>query len=123
PPADGLIPKGEHCFGSVPPYRRGGKPRPMYSFRRFAILLALLLPATHSVLAQSPSSSSDAAPAAQDQAPTQTQAPAPTSTANRQGQVSVQSRIRARREQRRTQATHDPYSHPYEAFSAAAISG
>jgi hypothetical protein len=88
----------------------------MYSFRRFAILLALLLPATHSVLAQSPSSSSDAAPAAQDQAPTQTQAPAPSSTANRQGQVSVQSRIRARREQRRTQAIHDTYSQSYEAF-------
>jgi hypothetical protein len=77
----------------------------MYSFRRFALLLALLLPAAPFLLAQDSSSSSASAPQAQQTAPAQNQ-----------GQVSVQARIRARREQRRAQAIHDSYDHLYEAF-------
>jgi hypothetical protein len=79
----------------------------MYSFRRLALSLALILPAAHVLLAQS--SSSSTTPATQDQAqqPTSDEA---------QGQISVQARIRARREQRRSQAIHDTYSHQYEAY-------
>ena len=85
----------------------------MYSFRRLALLLALVLPAMYAVQAESSSSSSDPAtptPAAatQDQAQQPAaQAPPP---------VSVQARIRARREQRRVAAIHDVYDHRYEAF-------
>jgi len=94
----------------VLPYYRGGIPKAMYSFRRLAILVALIFPATHFLLAQSPTSSSNP--------PSQDQAQQPT-TAENQGQVSVQARIKARREQRRTQAIHDTYSHLYEAFVGA----
>jgi len=80
----------------------------MHFFRRLALLLALTLPAAHFLLAQSTDSSSNP-PAAPDQA----QQPTASET---QGQVSVQARIRARREQRRAQAIHDTYSHLYEAF-------
>lgn len=79
----------------------------MYSFRRIALLLALTLPVSQAVWADSSSLSSN--PEAQDQA--QQAAPAPN-----QGQLTVQARIRARREQRRAQAIHDTYSHLYEAF-------
>ncbi len=79
----------------------------MYSFRRLALLLALILPAAHVLLGQSSSSSDN--PATQDQ----TQQP---TTAENQGQLTVQARIRARREQRRAQAIRDTYSHLYEAF-------
>jgi hypothetical protein len=82
----------------------------MFSFRRFAFLLALILPACPVLPAQSSSSSSDAAPAVQEQP-----APAPAAQAN-EGQVSVQARIRARREARRAQAIHDTYAHTYELF-------
>jgi hypothetical protein len=91
----------------VLPYYRGGIPKAMYSFRCLALLLALILPAVHDLLAQS--SSSSAAPATQDQAQNPTSDEA-------QGQISVQARIRARREQRRAQAIHDTYSHLYEAY-------
>lgn len=97
---------GEHSLG-VLPYCRGGNPRPMYSFRRFALLLALTLPASQAVLAETSSSSSNPAPQEQTQQPAATQT---------QGQVSVQARIKARRDQRRAQAIHDTYSHLYEAF-------
>lgn len=79
----------------------------MYSFRRFAFLLALIFPATHILLAQNSSSSTN--PAAQDQSQQPTASEA-------QGQMSVQARLRARREQRRAQAIRDTYSHLYEAF-------
>lgn len=79
----------------------------MSSFRRFAFLLALGLPTLSPLagVAQSTSSSADAAPAAQS-------APATNS------QLSVQARIRARREQRRMALIHDTYDHPYEAYLA-----
>ncbi len=82
----------------------------MVSFRPFVFLLALSVPAVHVLQAQDTSSSSTpAAPASQDQA----QQPA---ASQNQGQMSVQARIRARREQRRAQAIRDTYLHQYEAF-------
>lgn len=75
----------------------------MYSFRRFAFVLALSLPAVS--VAWSQESSSSSAPAAQATAP-----------AENQGQQSVQARIRARREQRRAQAIRDTYGHTYDVF-------
>jgi hypothetical protein len=77
----------------------------MYSFRRLALLLALTFPAMPAVLAQTSSSS---APATD-----QNQQPA----AETPQQISVQARIRLRREQRRATAIHDAYDHLYEAFT------
>jgi hypothetical protein len=93
----------------------------MYSFRRFALLLALALPALHVLQAQDSSqnsSSSNPSAAQQPASPDQAQQPtaAENQSAENKGQVSVQARIRARREQRRAQAIHDTYSHLYEAF-------
>lgn len=79
----------------------------MYSFRRFALALALVLPATPLVWSQDSSSSS--APTPQDQAQ-------PAAPAANTGQASVQARIRARREQRRAQAIRDTYGHLYDVF-------
>jgi hypothetical protein len=89
----------------------------MRSFRRLALLLALGLPATYAIQAQS-SSSNPPAPA-QDQAQPQQPAAeshqqAPPETPQ---QMSVQARIRARREQRRAAAIHDAYSHVYETYA------
>jgi hypothetical protein len=82
----------------------------MSSFRRIALSLVLALPALSTVQAQSSSSSSDAAAPAQSQAQP--------STANKTpSQLSVQARIRARREQRRAAAIHDVYSHLYEIYA------
>jgi hypothetical protein len=81
----------------------------MYSFRRFAFLLALCLPALHTVPAQSLSSSSNpdaTASSTQNQDQGQAQQTAPT-----QGELSVQARIRARRAQRRAAAIHEVYDH------------
>lgn len=64
-------------------------------------------------MAQNPNSSSSQAPAPQDQQQPQAQAPA----GSQQGQVSVQARIKQRREQRRAQAIQDTYAHTYEAFA------
>ncbi len=61
------------------------------------------------VQAESSSSSSNPATPAQDQA----QQPA----AQDQGQMSVQARIRARREQRRAAAIHDAYAHLYDIYA------
>ena len=76
----------------------------MSSFRRIACALALGLTAAHFAFAQAPSSSSSNSQtpqAGQDQA-------------QNPGAVSVQARIRARREQRRKQAIREVYSHLYE---------
>ncbi len=83
----------------------------MYFFRRFIILLALSAPALQVLEAQDSTSSS-----AQ---PGQEQTQQPATAGETQGQLSVQARIRARREQRRAQAIHDTYSHLYEAFVGA----
>jgi hypothetical protein len=81
----------------------------MHSLRRFALLLALLLPAMYVVQAQSSSSSSNPA------TPTQDQAQQPAAEPN-QGQISVQARIRARRAQRRAAAIHEAYDHLYDMY-------
>jgi hypothetical protein len=88
----------------------------MRSFRRLALLLALVLPALYAVQAQSSSSSSDpATPAASAPAQDQAQRPATQS----QSQLSVQARVRARREQRRVAAIHEVYDHLYEGYVGA----
>jgi hypothetical protein len=97
-------------LGSLP-YSRGGNPIPMFSFRRLALLLALVLPAMNALIAQSSSSSSNPAPAA----PTQDSQ----GQAQTQGQISVQARIRARRAQRRAAAIHEVYDHLYEVYGGA----
>ena len=104
----------EDCSRDVLPYSRGGFPKPMSSFRSVALLLALSLPAAHVVLAQNSDSTSN--PTSPAPVPAQDQAQAPAASQN-QGSLSVQARIRARREQRRTQAIHDVYSHLYEAYA------
>ena len=96
----------------VLPYSRGGNPKPMYSFRRIALLLALCLPAMHAVYAESPSSSSNPASPNQDQAQQ-------SAAAQTQPQMSVQARIKARREQRRVAAIHEVYDHRYDAYLGA----
>jgi len=78
----------------------------MHSFRRFAFLLALVSAAIPAALAQSSSSSSATPDAAQQ----------PAATTDSPGQLSVQARIRARREQRRAAAMHDVYGHVYEGY-------
>jgi hypothetical protein len=88
----------------------------MHSFRRLALLLALVLPALYAVQAQSSSSSSN--PDTQVAfAPAQDQAQQP--AAQSQPQLSVQARIRARREQRRVAAIHEVYDHLYEGYVGA----
>jgi hypothetical protein len=92
----------------------------MYSFRRLALLLALVLTASHALIAQNSSSSSSSAAgqdlAALDQDAPAQDAPAQAAPAQTQSQpqVSVQARIRARREQRRAAAIHEVYDHLYE---------
>lgn len=78
----------------------------MHSFRRLALLLALVSSAIPAVQAQS-SSSSSATPDAQQQ---------PAATTLPDAQLSVQARIRARREQRRAAAIHEIYGHEWEAY-------
>jgi hypothetical protein len=82
----------------------------MYSFRRYVVVLALISLVSFSAMAQSAGSSSN--PPAQDQ----TQPQAPAATQNQQGPVTVQARIKARRDARRAQAIHDTYAHLYEVF-------
>ena len=65
----------------------------------------------HFVQAQSSSSSSNPATPTQDQAQ---QAAAPS-----QGELSVQARVKARREQRRAAAMRDAYDHLYEIYAGA----
>ncbi len=101
----------------------------MFLFRRLALLLALCLAAANVLFAQSSSSkpiadelaaldsSSTSGPdLAQDQAQPKAQPQAQPEAPQNPGAISVQSRIRARREQRRAQAIHDAYSHLYETY-------
>jgi hypothetical protein len=85
----------------------------MFLFRRTALLLALALPALSAVQAHSTDSSSAAGAAVAEPSPSQAQQPAAGKTPS---QLSVQARIRARREQRRLAAIHDAYSHVYEGY-------
>jgi hypothetical protein len=77
----------------------------MQSYRRLALLLVLGLPAIQVVQAQSSSSN----PATPNQAQQQAAAQSSSST-------SVQSRIKARREQRRAAAIREVYTHRYETY-------
>lgn len=83
----------------------------MQSFRRLALLLALGLPAAIAVPAQSSSSNP----------PAPTQGQARQSDTASQIQMTVQQRIRMRREQRRAAAIHESYDHLYEAFVGTAF--
>ncbi len=82
----------------------------MYSFRRSVGVLAVISLFSFGALAQSTGSSSN--PPTQDQ----TQPQAPATTQSQQGPVTVEARIRARRDARRAQAIHDTYGHLYEVF-------
>lgn len=84
----------------------------MHSSCRLSLLLALCFAAATTVVAQSSSqtASSSSSLVALDQAQGG-QSAAPT-----QGQLSVQARIKARREQRRAAAIHETYAHLYEAY-------
>jgi len=81
-------------------------------FRRFALLLAVGLASATVFFAQSSSSNP---PEAQTPAQDPGQTPPPSASQN-PGTASVQSRIRARREQRRVQAIRDAYSHLYDTY-------
>lgn len=76
----------------------------MFSYRRLVLLLVLGAFASHGMRAQSSSSQ-----------PEKPAAAAPNSTPT-SGSLSVQARLRARREARRVAAIHDVYSHLYEAY-------
>jgi hypothetical protein len=86
----------------------------MSSFRRFALLLALVFAAATNAQAQSSTSSSSQT----DQA--QPPSMAVQDAAQSQGALSVQARIRARRAQRRAAAIHEAYAHRYEAYTGFA---
>jgi hypothetical protein len=91
----------------------------MQSSRRLAFLLAFVLPALCAVQAESSSSSSNPAkPTASQESTSQAQAQQPAATQS-QGQVSVQARIKARRDQRRVAAIHEIYDHLYEGYLGA----
>lgn len=84
----------------------------MQSFRRLAFLLALTSAAIPVAFAQSTSSST----------PDPSQSGDPSSTAQpssglTQGQMTVQERIRQRREQRRDAAIHEAYGHRWETYT------
>ena len=100
---------------------RGGNPNPMHSFRRYALFLALGLPAMSVAIAQSSGSTSDPTQVQNPDQISQSQGSQPGSagqtTAETQGQVSVQQRIRLRREQRRATAIHEAFDHKWESFA------
>ena len=89
----------------------------MHSYRRLALLLALGLPALPIAMAQSSSSSSSNP--TQAQSPNQDSRPgaAQQPSGETQRQISVQDRIRLRREQRHATAIHDAYGHRWETFA------
>ncbi|MGB7264828.1 MAG: hypothetical protein WBC92_04905 [Terracidiphilus sp.] len=90
----------------------------MHAFRRFALSLALALPAFTTVVAQS--SNNPASSPAQDPAQSASQSSqagqAQQTPAETQAQLSVQERIRQRRAQRRATAIHDAYDHRWETY-------
>jgi hypothetical protein len=83
----------------------------MSSFRRFALLLALVFAAATAAQAQGSTSSSSQTDHAQPPSM------AAQDAAQSQGAISVQARIRARRAQRRAAAIHEAYAHRYEAYT------
>ena len=92
----------------------------MYSFRRFALIVALASSTLPAVFAQSSSSSSNPAPASTDPlAPAAGQNAPQAAPPLSPSQLSVQARIRARREKRRADAIHETYAHLYEGYVGA----
>ena len=98
----------------------------MHSFRYFALFLALGLPAMPAATAQSSTSSSIPTQAQSHVQISQSQisqnqgsqpSQAEQTTGETQGQISVQQRIRLRREQRRATAIHEAYDHKWETFA------
>jgi hypothetical protein len=85
----------------------------MHSFRRLFLVLTLAMPAF--IAAQS-TPSSPSTPAGDSQAPgsSSSQAQQPSQES---GPLSVQARIKQRREQRRAAAIHETYGHAFEAFA------
>jgi hypothetical protein len=91
----------------------------MPSFRRLALLLALVLPAFYAIQAESSSSSGNpGTPNPSQETTSQAPAQQPAATQS-QPQVSVQARIKARREARRVTAIHEIYDHLYEGYVGA----
>ncbi len=95
----------------------------MFSFRRLAILLAFIFPVMPAVHAQSSSYSSSKSASfdpAQDQsqnlAQNEPSGNAQQAPGGNQGEISVQERIRLRRQQRRSTAIHDAYDHRWESY-------
>ena len=88
----------------------------MSLFRRFALLLAIAMPTIPTVLAESSSSSSSNPRQDQERASSSQTSQAQPSSGETQGQLSVQQRIRQRREQRRAAAIHDAYDHKWESY-------
>ena len=91
----------------------------MHAFRRFTLFLALTLPVMPAVIGSKPEqffiqshAGSKSNPGPGDQS-TQNQGTA----GELQGQLSVQARIRNRREQRRATAIHDAYDHKWESYA------
>jgi hypothetical protein len=82
----------------------------MFSFRRSVAFLAFLLIVSSGVAVWGQDSSSN------QPAQEQTQPQAPAAAQTQQGPVTVQARIRARREARRAQAIRDTYSQLYEVY-------
>jgi len=79
---------------------------------RFALLLAISLPAVPALLAQSSDSSSSNPAAQSSSSSAQAQQPSGES----QGEINVQQRVRQRREQRRAAAIHETYDHRWETY-------
>ena len=105
----------------------------MFSLNRPAFLLALTLSASFGFGAISPEARAFQSPATPTPA---SPAPAPSESSNSQSEpapqasqpaqptassLSVQARIRARREQRRTAAINEVYNHLYEAYAGAGM--
>ena len=92
----------------------------MRSLVRLALLLALVIPAAHHLLAQTPPAQTtpDQTPTSSSQTPSQSQGQSQSrqTPSLTQQEMTVQERIRMRREQRRQQAIRDTYSHRYETY-------
>ncbi len=97
-------------------YSRGGIPIKMQSFRRLVVLLALTGTGFAAAFAQSSSSSVPDQNQSPDQSSSSQASPAQQSGGLTPGQLTVQERIRLRREQRRAAAIHDAYGHRWDTF-------
>ena len=89
----------------------------MQSFRRLVVLLALTCTGFAAAFAQSSSSSTPDQSQSPDQSSSSQASPAQQTGGLTPGQLSVQERIRQRREQRRAAAIHDAYGHRWETFT------